>query len=90
MIAVFFLRKKGQVWYLIVSIPDLCTLTYFGHSTIYATATFFSILKNYFYINFYAHGTFFADFHWEHYPADGQLFSATANFQNATQGFVFI
>ena len=20
----------GQVWYLIVSIPDLCTLTYFG------------------------------------------------------------
>ena len=22
----------GQVWYLIVSIPDLCTLTYFPHS----------------------------------------------------------
>ena len=22
----------GQVWYLIVSIPDLCTLTYFHHS----------------------------------------------------------
>ena len=21
--------KKGQVWYLIVSIPDLCTITYF-------------------------------------------------------------
>ena len=21
----------GQVWYLIVSIPDLCTLTYFNH-----------------------------------------------------------
>ena len=21
----------GQVWYLIVSIPDLCTLTYFGN-----------------------------------------------------------
>ena len=21
----------GQVWYLIVSIPDICTLTYFGH-----------------------------------------------------------
>ena len=23
-------RFLGQVWYLIVSIPDLCTLTYFG------------------------------------------------------------
>ena len=22
----------GQVWYLIVSIPDLCTLTYFEHN----------------------------------------------------------
>ena len=24
----------GQVWYLIVSIPDLCTLTYFYYSTL--------------------------------------------------------
>ena len=24
---------QGQVWYLIVSIPDLCTLTYFGRYT---------------------------------------------------------
>ena len=23
------MNKKGQVWYLIVSFPDLCTLTYF-------------------------------------------------------------
>ena len=23
----------GQVWYLIVSIPDLCTLTYFKYSS---------------------------------------------------------
>ena len=26
----------GQVWYLIVSIPDLCTLTYFGYSLHYS------------------------------------------------------
>ena len=25
----------GQVWYLIVSIPDLCTLTYFGRLLYY-------------------------------------------------------
>ena len=26
----------GQMWYLIVSIPDLCTLTYFGcHATVW-------------------------------------------------------
>ena len=27
----FHYSFPGQVWYLIVSIPDLCTLTYFGH-----------------------------------------------------------
>ena len=27
----FPLVYLGQVWYLIVSIPDLCTLTYFGN-----------------------------------------------------------
>ena len=26
----FYLFFLGQVWYLIVSIPDFCTLTYFG------------------------------------------------------------
>ena len=29
----------GQVWYLIVTIPDLCTLTYFAQ-----TLTFFALL----------------------------------------------
>ena len=28
-LSVGFFRILGQVWYLIVSIPDLCTLTYF-------------------------------------------------------------
>ena len=27
----FFIGILGQVWYLIVSIPDLCTLTYFNY-----------------------------------------------------------
>ena len=26
---------KGQVWYLIVSIPDLCTLTYFARGDVF-------------------------------------------------------
>ena len=28
----FSIDILGQVWYLIVSIPDLCTLSYFGGS----------------------------------------------------------
>ena len=28
----------GQVWYLIVSIPDLCTLTYFSHDEAHITS----------------------------------------------------
>ena len=30
----FLIGILGQVWYLIVSIPDLCTLTYFGSEKI--------------------------------------------------------
>ena len=38
----------GQVWYLIVSIPDLCTFTYFGAKSMlrHNTFTFSSALKN--------------------------------------------
>ena len=34
----------GQVWYLIVSIPDLCTLTYFIHVSTTSTSTYTLIL----------------------------------------------
>ena len=35
----------GQVWYLIVSIPDLCTLTYFAGCTYYIVENLVSLLK---------------------------------------------
>ena len=31
----------GQMWYLILSIPDLCTLTYFGTYLAWANAPFY-------------------------------------------------
>ena len=36
----------GQVWYLIVSIPDLCTLTYFTYIVSITTSFFFSIFTD--------------------------------------------
>ena len=37
----------GQVWYLIVLIPDLCTLTYFGSSFVIASlSTYKGTLNN--------------------------------------------
>ena len=35
-----------QVWYLIVSIPDLCTLTYFAHSTFNLYALYIKVAHN--------------------------------------------
>ena len=32
-VTVFPIGILGQVWYLIVSIPDLCTLTYFAYNS---------------------------------------------------------
>ena len=32
-VCLFPIGILGQVWYLIVSIPDLCTLTYFANNT---------------------------------------------------------
>ena len=38
----------GQVWYLIVSIPDLCTLTYFVLWHFYSTLAFMETINNLF------------------------------------------
>ena len=37
----------GQVWYLIVSIPDLCTLTYFNINYIFFFFVLLMLEKNY-------------------------------------------
>ena len=37
----------GQVWYLIVSIPDLCTLSYFTHSPPFMTIVICSVIVAY-------------------------------------------
>ena len=39
------LKQVCQVWDLIVSIPDLCTLTYFLHIHVYATTKCYTFLE---------------------------------------------
>ena len=41
----------GQVWYLIVSIPDLCTLTYFGLWSVYIAKPGSKIINRFFMLN---------------------------------------
>ena len=36
---------QGQVWYLIVSIPDICTITYFNN-TLLKDKDYVSLIKN--------------------------------------------
>ena len=50
-----FVTFLGQVWYLIVSIPYLCTLTYFGPN-IMIPKIFFLITRHVLYFELYVFG----------------------------------
>ena len=44
MFVTFYFGILGQLWYLIVSIPDLCHLSYFDHAKVFDLLCIFAVV----------------------------------------------